>query len=642
MDPGPVPDDCTRLTDAFERQTGQRYQVIGVCVDFLDPVKSRGSDYTMRFKLWDDTWDTYAGGYGMSFRVFKPNITQLPPIQEQGDVVILRNFTTKSYGETFGLSNHQSRWVVLPSAALATAESLQEMHRQARWPGQNDPALGRQANMFSESEFRYAKWLADKADPTHWPPLLGSTKLQRDYIKSSNGGNTSSRDWKFRLIKDLEAPLTNKASFAELLGEVRKIYCDDHKTELYLTDYTTNDRLYDYRYTDGADGGREGDPFGYIGESSSKWAGPWGKMTMSIVLWDPHSAFARDNVKEGTLVYLRNVKIKLDNNGSRLEGCCHGDRSNPTKVNVEVKKPYEAQGDERLKALLMRKRDYEAKAKAENVRFIHNAQQVQKRPHEGTEEQRSKKTKTRNRKKKENRAKTEAEQTTAASEKPLNKLNGNIRCENHNVPCKTIVDILDPDVLLRETAKGTVYRLPFQNCRYKANVKVVDFFPDDIADFAAPRKVSQYDCLSDDGAVEDSDDDPTQVNGYDVKWEWRFILLVEDARQQIHGRGQPARMELLVANTDGDYLLDMEACNLRDPKNAQELAKVKEKLFLLWGDLLERKEEAATAERANVKPSARPFQCLIKEYGVPIRSPGGRSKDGLSYDRIFGLFGTTI
>ena len=102
-------------------------------------------------------------------------------------------------------------------------------------------------------------------------------------------------------------------------------------------------------------------------------------------------------------------------------------------------------------------------------------------------------------------------------------------------------------------------------------------------------------------------------------------------------------MELLVADEDGDALFNLDPCDLRAKKNENVLASLREKLFLLWGDLQEKKEEAKSTEEAlNVKPSARPFECLIKEYGVPVRNPGGQSKDVVVYDRLFRLFGTSI
>jgi protection of telomeres protein 1 len=95
----------------------------------------------------------------------------------------------------------------------------------------------------------------------------------------------------------------------------------------------------------------------------------------------------------------------------------------------------------------------------------------------------------------------------------------------------------------------------------------------------------------------------------------------------------------------------------RDPAS---LARLREKLFLLWGDLLERKEEEQQQQQQEQReqrvseapaqgeesveqpqqqdlllPSGRPFGCLVKEYGVPVR-------EGAGWQRVFAMFGTSI
>ena len=101
-------------------------------------------------------------------------------------------------------------------------------------------------------------------------------------------------------------------------------------------------------------------------------------------------------------------------------------------------------------------------------------------------------------------------------------------------------------------------------------------------------------------------------------------------------------MEVIVSDTDADYLLrDIEACDLR--RNPKTLARLREKLFVLWGDLQERKDESRRLQEekmeglveGDVKVSARPFECLIKEYGV------WNEKEGL-WKRMFKIWGTSI
>ena len=122
-------------------------------------------------------------------------------------------------------------------------------------------------------------------------------------------------------------------------------------------------------------------------------------------------------------------------------------------------------------------------------------------------------------------------------------------------------------------------------------------------------------------------------------------------------------------------------------QDPQALSQLREKLFILWGDLEERKSKSSRQERAlkmkecnrnslaegegageggaprrgqeeenrcvggKAAPRARPFQCCIKEYGVQDRSrrkcevdETGNGDDGeiVAWERTFAMFGTTI
>ena len=92
-------------------------------------------------------------------------------------------------------------------------------------------------------------------------------------------------------------------------------------------------------------------------------------------------------------------------------------------------------------------------------------------------------------------------------------------------------------------------------------------------------------------------------------------------------------MKLLVAGPDADFLLrNIRATDLR--ADGVSLAKLKEKLFLLWGDLQERREaEEAGGDEKPAAPSGRPFECLVREYGVSVQG---------CWERVFAMFGTTI
>ena len=150
---------------------------------------------------------------------------------------------------------------------------------------------------------------------------------------------------------------------------------------------------------------------------------------------------------------------------------------------------------------------------------------------------------------------------------------------------------------------GVSFRAPFTNANYRANIRITDFFPHTLADFSVGRKTSEFDCLSDASSASEDDDMPPprgdianymHADGECKRWNWRFALQVEDATFPDEPT-EKSRIWLLVDNDAGQFLLNADAINLRT--DATELANLREKLFLLWGDLEERKNNyLATAE----------------------------------------------
>ena len=111
--------------------------------------------------------------------------------------------------------------------------------------------------------------------------------------------------------------------------------------------------------------------------------------------------------------------------------------------------------------------------------------------------------------------------------------------------------------------KGAPYTLPFQNINSRATVRVIDFFPPNLVDFAVPRpRASEYDILSEDDRSESANDQSSSDPGErseaeDRQWEWRFGLALEDALGSKHQ--ERATIEVYVAGQDGDGLLNLEA-----------------------------------------------------------------------------------
>ena len=617
-------------------QKDRALNVMGVVVDHLPAAKSGGADYIITFTIHDPFW---TDGLGLKFSFFHKLMERLPAIETNGDVVLLRNIKIKNYrGSWIGLSNSSTTWAVFPESLLPA--SSDQLRPEGIRVTQSPPAASP-----TRLETEYAIHLCNSKRGTSLALPPPSTSLQLASITNGAGGVPVKRREKFSLVQDLALPEHGtKPIFADLLGEVRKFYENDFCVELSITDYTSNKGLFNYAYGCDDDG-MEGDQFGYLAGKQTTWPGPWGKMAMNVRMWDAHATFARSQVKLGHFVFLRNVHISTGKDGKHyMEGKLRGDPNDLDKVGVRICRPRDAEGDVRMKDLLGRKRDYEIKAKKEHKEFIRDASMMPtKRLASEIEQPDPKPTKKRSKRerKKEKKAVKAAGglENLALSEGKKLESNVHVRCQRVDVPFKSIDEIMDPEILRRKTPSGNGFCLPFQNCCYHSNVRVVDFLPNDLDSFAVPYRTSDYDILSEHEDSEGSDVEMDEDG--DLKWEWRFYLIVEDANSPATV-GQPKmQMPLLVADTDGDFLLDMEASDLR--KDPRKLAQVREKLFVLWGDLQEQKQAKEECDGStNIKPSAKPFECLIKEYGIPARDGNGQLKGQLEFDRMFRLWGVTV
>lgn len=102
--------------------------------------------------------------------------------------------------------------------------------------------------------------------------------------------------------------------------------------------------------------------------------------------------------------------------------------------------------------------------------------------------------------------------------------------------------------------------LPFDVCKYRANVRVVDYFPERVEDFSVGRRITEYDMLSDYSGGEETDLEADRRafksgKGFAKKYEWRFALQVEDADPT----SKKERMWLLVDNPNAQFLLNVDA-----------------------------------------------------------------------------------
>src|SRR6187402_3616478 len=104
------------------------------------------------------------------------------------------------------------------------------------------------------------------------------------------------------------------------------------------------------------------------------------------------------------------------------------------------------------------------------------------------------------------------------------------------------------------------YLSPFTVGKYRANVRVIDYFPNKLEDFAVGRRASEMDMLSDYSGGEETDLEEEMRNFKSGKgfakniWEWRFALLVEDASSE----DSKDRLWLFVDNHCAQGLLGLD------------------------------------------------------------------------------------
>ncbi|KAL8761303.1 MAG: hypothetical protein Q9184_002572 [Pyrenodesmia sp. 2 TL-2023] len=655
---------------------------------------------------------------------------ELPKIQSNGDVVILGRVKITSWsGMVLGLSTLATTWTVFPAASIPEKAPSGLLNLKFI------PVKG---YLPSQEHMRYAVELCNSRERSRYDPSASIT------ISSSAPNSTATtatttrtptfgRRDKFALVKDVQID-----KFYDLVGQVLKVYPGNGVVELYLTDYTSHSSLYNYEWgRDDPDAAEDGGNslYGSSTSTNRKWPGPYGKHTLTISLFSPHSYYAQNLIKEGQFVFLRNVRIKFSKD-AKMEGSLHTDRHNPDRVDVTIIHDH---SDERVKEVLRRKMQYGKQFQRQQEAFVQqNSKDAENKGEALAELTRGQKrkqaeqpklTKNQQRKLKKKRQEEERQKRLEDAEssedegqkentdpnadpyrvhithkpakhtplelpppeqppkKPSN-LNKNIRANKPNIPTRPLTSILSLSTHALTTPKGTPYTLPFQNIKSRALVRIVDFFPPDIADFAVRRKdKSEFDVLSEcsgesssseddrrrlpDDTDSDDDDETNQQHDDDdgntegtQKWQWRFALVLEDASspKSITATQPAERLTAYVTDTDAVFLLKLDACNLR--RRSQALAALRERLFLLWGDLEERKGcDAAGEGTERAEASSMPFECCIKEYGVRSRRPAriadvdaesdneegphGQSKQrreeyNWGWERKFAMFGTTI
>lgn len=372
-----APDTPPGFVDLYTASTrpNTNLNTMGVVTEYLPPAPSRGTDWMSTFSIADHT-----SGYDNSQKVkfFRPNEPELPKIQGTGDVIVLRNVKLKEWsGMYFLLSSFSSSWAVFPQTSIPQHLSSTQLQlgciKEAKAP---EPIL---------AEKRYAVTLCNLRErstysvPVPYMPRTDSATTGCPSATGDTAGTFPGRKDKFSLIKDVVVD-----AYYDLTAQVIKTYSAQGCLELYVSDYTPNKLLYNYEWgCEGENGiGRDGDEYGYAPVATQKhWRGPYGKRTMTISLWPPHSYWVQAHVKDDDIVHLRNVRVKWSQD-AKLEGVLHTDKKWASKVDVSVLSKEDA--DDRLKDVLRRKRDYLKQFKHQSEEFVNEARGLKRKQNDST------------------------------------------------------------------------------------------------------------------------------------------------------------------------------------------------------------------------------------------------------------------
>jgi protection-of-telomeres protein 1 len=211
---------------------------------------------------------------------------------------------------------------------------------------------------------------------------------------------------KFSLLKDIKPD-----GFYDIIGEVIRVFDGSSgSVTVYLSDYTAHPLFYHYAWKNNEETsspGRKGDEYGYTTSKSRKsdeWPGPYGKLTIQLTCFDGNATFAREQVKQGYWLLMKNVNIKPARDGNFLEGKLRGDRNAfEAKHQIEIVHPSndsENTPDPRWKDALARKRKYLEKFKKQKHAKLDEDAAVESRDKRERDDESAKMTSKRRRKEK--------------------------------------------------------------------------------------------------------------------------------------------------------------------------------------------------------------------------------------------------
>ncbi|KAI1138575.1 hypothetical protein F5Y05DRAFT_384486 [Hypoxylon sp. FL0543] len=658
-----LPSGYVSIQDILEETipVGKHVNVVGLVKDRRVPMETNKTDWKSSLTIYDKSIEDEPDK-GLLFNIFRPRSEMPEP--DAGDVVVLLSAKVQCFRGEVSLITHWSTVIHVYSAS-----EIPKPPKSAKQALR--PPLRSNDRLPADEVHEYVSRLYHSIDKDAVPD---AADFSMQVEQSRNYKN------KFRLLSEVE-----DFQFCDVIvNVVREPFDQMGTTTLWVSDYTENEHFYKFSWdATEVSAGQDGDPYGYTtfkSAATNNWAGPYGKRSMQVTCFGQHAEFVNKEVRVGTWVHLRNLQVKYGRNGNNLEGFLREDRTAfQSGLQVDILATDDPDNiNDRLKEAIRRKRDYEKAKKQQQKSFVANAQGKGgdgKRKAEVQEDGKNP-SKSRRAEKRARRAQElkDIEEKERESEAKLG-LNNSIKCENLKEPIFAVSSIVEP-IPWTTTVDGqeVALTLPFTCAKYRANVRVVDFRPHKLVDFATWRKNAEYDMLSDysGGSDSESDDDRGTLTRYagEKIWEWRFALLLEEANPK--HKGECDKLWAVVDNAEAQLLLGLDASDLR--ANPDDLDKLQEQLSHLWGNLEECKQQelerqaadknrvaahqpppssppppttgdTAQTKKAELVLSNKPFTCCIRQYGVEVSEEDPKkanASEGKRWERIFGLFGTKI
>ncbi|KXT10629.1 hypothetical protein AC579_6621 [Pseudocercospora musae] len=611
-----LPAGFVDLATAYRSADETFVSIVGAVVDVMEPTKTRGSSYMFSFKLLDERLSrAIEGSQGLTCRFFKDDLDGLPKVRRVGDMVLLRNVKVTSRDLKMVISNYQTEATVFPAESIPSkAFSIRYKTGKGLIPRLGVP---RHIEKLDLAEQEYVIHVNEAMRTFVDLASQGSGNGSRT-LEESEAGPAAKRQKidivpnnpKLKAIKDLRG---GGKAWADIYAIVIKTFGTPNGCDLYVTDYTENQAVRRYPYPEEeVDSVRDGDVYGYNGPKKKAWRGPWGYHVYKVNLKAPHAQFANANLSEGDIVLLKNVKMRVTQENAFLEGDMWPDDKYPEKIQIQKLKRLAIP---EVQEMIARKEKYWNKRNARIAQQEATKVNLSKK-----EKKRQKKQEKRAAKLAENGLKAVSADHAALATRPgmnLARTNPSVQCAHEEVKLTGVKDILDSanSRHTNEAPDGSTYTLPFINAKYRARVRVVDYEPKVLEDFVVSSEL-----------IDESSPHKADWAIQSPTYEWFFSLLLEDAILP-HGVSEDDVSHRIWVHVHHDSAQWLFGSTFDDPDdlrhNPKLLARVREKMFILWGNL----EESGG---------------MGQEYGVELDGHDKSSDESKGWKRMHSLFGVTI